>query len=252
MPDEEAPKETRETKEKLPARPAGAVSASGTHAVIVAQPAAPPGPALPKISRRQMVIGGFWSALTGLTAISVAALINFMWPRQAQKAGGTFVLDVNANDIPEGEKAEYIILQPSKSDPLKAIETKLYIVHLSQTQAELNKMPEKAGAYLALWRKCPHLGCSVPFEPGFTFPDPANGGQPIRGWFRCPCHGSTYSDSGRRVFGPAPRSMDVFPLQIAADGTMTVELSAIQGATEIKPDNPGNITHAVKPGETPA
>jgi cytochrome b6-f complex iron-sulfur subunit len=250
MADEETPKES---KEKLPAKPMTAVSASGSHAVVVAQPAPPPGPALPQISRRQMVVGGFWTAITGLTAITVAALVNFMWPRQAQKAGGVFTLDVNANDIPVGERREYVILQPSKSNPLQSIETKLYLVHLNEEQAQLNLAPDKAGAYLALSRKCPHLGCTVPYVESFTFPDPDNGQQPVTGWFRCPCHGSTYSDSGRRVFGPAPRSMDLFALTIAEDGTMSVDLSAgIQGATEVRPDNPGNISHAVRPGETPA
>jgi hypothetical protein len=77
--------------------------------------------------------------------------------------------------------------------------------------------------------------------------------QTVQGWFLCPCHGSTYSDSGRRVFGPAPRSMDLFGLTIAEDGTMTVDLdNAIQGAVEAAPGNPGNIAYAVKPGETPA
>jgi Rieske Fe-S protein len=253
MPDEEEAPQEKGGKEKLPAKPAGALSASGTHAVIVAQPAQPPGLALPKVSRRGMVIGGFWTAMTGLVALAAGSLINFMWPRQAEKAGGVSVLDVNANDIPEGGKQEYVILKPSKSNPLKSIETKLYLVHLSAEQAALNKMPEKAGAYLALARKCPHLGCTVPYRADFTFADPDNAGQSVTGWFRCPCHGSTYSDSGRRVFGPAPRSMDLFEMTIAADGTMTVDLSAgIQGATGISAGNPGNITHAVTPGEQPA
>jgi Rieske Fe-S protein len=249
--EEEAPQE-KGGKEKLPARPAGALSASGTHAVIVAQPAPLPGLALPKVSRRGLVVGGFWTAMTGLVAISVGALINFMWPRTAQKAGGQFVLEINANDIPEGGRAEYVISKPDKFNPRVGIDTKLFIVHLNQRQAELNLMPERAGAYLALARKCPHLGCTIPYVSTYSRTDPANG-ESVQGWFLCPCHGSTYSDSGRRVFGPAPRSMDFFGLTIAADGTMTVDLDAeTQGAVEASPEKPGNIESAVKPGETPA
>lgn len=247
----------KDSKEKLPARQMNAVSASGTHAVIVAQPA-PVGPQLPVMNRRQVVIAGFWTALLMTLAGIGIATINFMWPRTAQKPGGQFVLDgtaaplVNANDIPEGGKRDIVILQPNKFNPLESIETKIFLVRLSEEQARLNFMPEKAGAYLALNRKCPHLGCTVPFTPGFTFPDPGNGDQSVTGWFRCPCHGSTYSDTGRRVFGPAPRSMDVFGLTIADDGTMTVDLSTqFVGATEASEGNPGNITHAVFPGETP-
>ena len=46
-----------------------------------------------------------------------------------------------------------------------------------------------------------------PLARDLQLPDPATG-QDKRGWFRCPCHGSTYNDAGVRVFGPAPRSMD--------------------------------------------
>jgi Rieske Fe-S protein len=249
----------KESKEKLPARHVNAVSASGGHAVIVAQPAQV-GPALPAISRRKLVIGGFFTALFGMLAVGGIATINMMWPRTAQKPGGQFVLDgksaplVNANDIPEGGKRDIVILQPNKFNPLQSIETKVFLVRLSEQQAEQNLMPEKAGAYLALNRKCPHLGCTVPYNAGFSFVDPLSGSS-VAGWFRCPCHGSTYSDSGRRVFGPAPRSMDVFGLTIADDGTMTVDLSTqYVGATEASPGSPGNIEHAVFPGEgeTPA
>jgi Rieske Fe-S protein len=250
---DEAPQ--KESKEKLPARHVNAVSASGTHAVIVAQPA-PVGPQLPVMNRRQVVIAGFWTAL-GMTLAGIAvATINFMWPRTAQRPGGQFLLDgkaaplVNANDLAPGQKRDIVILQPNKFNPLQSIETKVFLVRLSEEQARQNFMPDKAGAYLALNRKCPHLGCTVPFNPTFSFPDPAGG--TVTGWFRCPCHGSTYSDSGRRVFGPAPRSMDVFGLTIADDGTMTIDLSTqFVGATEASESNPGNITHAVFPGETP-
>ena len=258
MADEETQKEPKESKEKLPAKPAGALSTSGTRAVIVAQPA-PVGPALPVLNRRQVVIAGFWTAL-GLTLVgSAVATINFMWPRTAQRAAGKFVLDgkaaplVNANDMAPGEKRDIVILQPNEQNPLENIETKIFLVRLTDEQAAQNLAPEKAGAFLALNRKCPHLGCTVPFNPTFTFPDPLGGN--VTGWFRCPCHGSTYSDSGRRVFGPAPRSMDVFGLTVAADGTMTVDLSTqFVGATEAKEGDPGNIAHAVLPGEgeTPA
>ena len=121
MPDEEEAPQEKGGKEKLPAKPAGALSASGTHAVIVAQPAAPPSIGLPKVSRRGLVIGGFWTAMTGLAAISVGALLNFMWPRTAEKAGGVFTLDLNANDVPEGGRVEVVVSKPDKFNPRKGM-----------------------------------------------------------------------------------------------------------------------------------
>ena len=86
---------------------------------------------------------------------------------------------------------------------------------------------------MALYWKCPHLGCTVPWNPGFqgaqvNFPG-------ITGWFRCPCHGSTYSRAGVRVFGPAPRPMDTMLLSVNGDGSVNVNTGKITGGAA---DNP--------------
>jgi cytochrome b6-f complex iron-sulfur subunit len=72
---------------------------------------------------------------------------------------------------------------------------------------------------LALWRKCPHLGCMVP---------------PLcseRHRFQCNCHQSTYNVLGEKLeLGPAPRGMDRFPVRIDAEGTLIVDTrELIQG-----------------------
>ena len=48
---------------------------------------------------------------------------------------------------------------------------------------------------LAWTAECPHLGCKVNYDPG-----------PKR--FGCPCHDSSFSLSGEKLGGPAPRGMD--------------------------------------------
>jgi cytochrome b6-f complex iron-sulfur subunit len=130
--------------------------------------------------------------------------------------------------------------------PLAIVSRKSTVANIPDhrnTTGKLGGAEGKTGAYLALSRKCPHLGCTVPYNPSFVFNDPDNGGQSITGWFRCPCHGSTYSDTGRRVFGPAPRSMDVYAMTISPDGVMTVNL-------DVKfPGTPENAKYAVFPGE---
>jgi Rieske Fe-S protein len=42
---------------------------------------------------------------------------------------------------------------------------------------------------------CPHQGCSINWRAA-------------AGNFRCACHDSTFSESGRRLDGPSPRDMD--------------------------------------------
>ena len=56
---------------------------------------------------------------------------------------------------------------------------------------------------------------------------------------RCPCHGSTYTDAGVRVFGPAPRSMDTMALSISG-GKITVDTGSIT------PGGPNNPERAVR------
>lgn len=250
MADEEAPQEKAKPAakdEKAPARLATELSTTGGHAVVVAPPPpVPSGPSLPKVSRRSLVIVSWWTGFAVLLGAIVGSLLNFMWPRTQQTLSGTFTLDVNANDIAEGTKRDVVVLVPNDQNPLRSLEAKMFIARLDENQAALNPgAGDKAGAFLALSRKCPHLGCTVPYVENFTFRDPLND-QVITGWFRCPCHGSTYSDTGRRVFGPAPRSMDLYQLVIAEDGTMTVNLDAQITGT------PENGQHAVRPGETPA
>jgi Rieske Fe-S protein len=74
----------------------------------------------------------------------------------------------------------------------------------------------------------------MPWRSGFQFE-----GQ--TGWFRCPCHGSTYNKAGVRVFGPAPRPMDTMAITVNEDGSLSVNTGEI---TLGGPDNPGRATPA--------
>jgi cytochrome b6-f complex iron-sulfur subunit len=76
------------------------------------------------------------------------------------------------------------------------------------------------------------LGCTVPWRENFVWPDPTSGA-PNQGWFRCPCHGSTYTDAGIRVYGPAPRPLDTMELTVAG-GNVIVDTGKI---TKGGPDN---------------
>lgn len=96
----------------------------------------------------------------------------------------------------------------------------------------VNLTAEQGGpGFLALWQKCPHLGCIVPYEASYTRVDPDTGVRK-QGWFRCPCHQSTYNDAGVRVYGPAPRSMDRMALRITADGFVEVDTGDIGRGAE--------------------
>jgi len=60
------------------------------------------------------------------------------------------------------------------------------------------------GGFLALSRKCTHLGCTVPWvEPEKRF--------------ACPCHASAFDITGSVISSPAPRALDLYPLSIEND-----------------------------------
>ncbi len=67
--------------------------------------------------------------------------------------------------------------------------------------------------YIAYSGKCPHLGCGYKWRKTKNFPD---------GVFLCPCHLSIYDEAGKVIDGPAPRPLDVLPMQVDASGEIKI------------------------------
>ncbi len=173
----------------------------------IAKPAPPPNPLL---SRRLFVLGGFWSSLSLAVIGLLGSPLRFVWPRRA--AGRGMAVTVPAAKVP----------LPG-SEPVRIPEGRFYLSHLAPDQEG------SPGGLLALWQKCPHLGCTVPWRPDFDY-----GG--TKGWFRCPCHGSTYTRGAAiLVYGPAPRPMDTMALEVKENGDVVVNTGAI---TKGGVDNP--------------
>ncbi len=189
-------------KEKEPAPPGGPPTA-------VVQPKMVPG--TPIVSRRRVLLLGFWSGIGAIVAASAAGFVDFVYPRGVAGFGGTVSVSAAAVPAP-GQKVQIPV-------------GRFWLVNLTEEQG--------GPGLLALWWKCPHLGCTVPWKPNFQWPDPTTGADK-KGWFRCPCHGSTYTDAGIRVFGPAPRSLDTMDLTVSADGRVSVDTGSTTKGT---PDN---------------
>lgn len=84
----------------------------------------------------------------------------------------------------------------------------------------ISRLPE---GVLALYWRCPHLGCTVPWIES-------------EGLFRCPCHGSVYEPTGQNIAGPAPRPMDVMEVEIR-NGRLFVNTGAIRERSRHSPDD---------------
>lgn len=69
-------------------------------------------------------------------------------------------------------------------------------------------VPGKDGKLRVFSPICPHLGCSVGWNPG-------------QNQFVCPCHGGVFASAGERISGPPPRGLDELESRVE-DGTLQV------------------------------
>lgn len=227
MPDESEQTQEQPKGERAVASAGGrqpAAAAAGVPAVVVVPPP-PRGIGAPRVSRRRVLQVGFWTGLLSLLGAGAYSLLNLLWPRGVTGFGSDVFVGT-VDDVLPGKK-------------LHNLEAKAWIVRFDSEQARRNGAQE--GAILAIYHRCVHLGCTVPYRENYTFTDPRNG-ESYPGWFLCPCHGSTYSDAGVRVFGPAPRSLDTFKLNIDSGGNMIVSTGTIITGDET------NGSRAILPG----
>jgi cytochrome b6-f complex iron-sulfur subunit len=174
----------------------------------------PPDPETYGVTRRQFLNRSVF-ALMGL-GISVfgVAIVGFLWPSGSSGFGSKIrvgkvsdvLADVQGNDgflyKPEGRM--WITEYPASALP-KA--------QSAYSPSELTGM--QAGL-VALYQKCPHLGCRVPECTSSQ-------------WFECPCHGSQYNQVGEKKGGPAPRGMDRFAMEVTAGVFVVNTGQIIQG-----------------------
>ena len=160
------------------------------------------------VSRRQFFNrASIFLVLTGTAAFG-ASLIDFLWPR----AGGGFGSKVNV-----GRLDDLIAQIRSERGFVYKPEARTWLTSypadsLSKARLSYGKQTVSTGmesGIIALYQKCPHLGCRVPECKSSQ-------------WFECPCHGSQYNRVGEKKAGPAPRGMDRFGVSVT-NGNVIVD-----------------------------
>jgi cytochrome b6-f complex iron-sulfur subunit len=178
-------------------------------------PWVPPDPEALGVSRRMFLNRASISLTSaGLGAFAAAGFVAFLWPT-AQGGFGQPVVVGKLNDIIDSIRTgngffyassarTWITEYPADALP-KARGVPAY------SQPVLDGMEN---GIVALYQKCPHLGCRVP-ECATSQ------------WFECPCHGSQYNRVGEKKAGPAPRGMDRFPVTVGGNGDVTVDTGVV-------------------------
>ncbi|MCY4422748.1 MAG: Rieske 2Fe-2S domain-containing protein [Acidimicrobiaceae bacterium] len=214
----EAPPTGREVERAAAAARAGSlatVDSGGPPAPYV-----PPDPETIGVSRRQF----FNRTIVMLMSLSLSAFgvacIAFLWPQGASGFGSKIKVGLVSDILAEIRDNSGFLYKPEgrmwlTEYPNGAVEKAAE----TYTAAELSGMTAGQqlgldGGIVALYQKCPHLGCRVPECVTSQ-------------WFECPCHGSKYNRVGEKRGGPAPRGMDRFAVEIGADGSLTVDTGTI-------------------------
>lgn len=121
-----------------------------------------------------------------------------LWP----KLTGGFGTDVDAGALSD---LQTMVVAPDGSVvPVFVPEARAYVVPApAELSAQFAGRGVDAEGLMALFQRCVHLGCRVPWC-----------GTSIG--FECPCHGSMYNAVGEWFGGPAPRNLDRFAVEVVS------------------------------------
>jgi len=200
-----------------------AVERRGAGTSVVVAPSSAPVPAGPPpaidlealgVTRRQFlnraILGTFGLSLAGFGT----AVLGFLWPTLQSGGFGSVVNVGKVADV----NAAIATKQPFYSPSARAYINPYPVVDVPKAKASgaysdpiINGM---ALGYVALYQKCVHLGCRVPWCQSSQ-------------WFECPCHGSQYNRVGEKKGGPAPRGLDRFAVAVNSDGTISVNTQTV-------------------------
>jgi cytochrome b6-f complex iron-sulfur subunit len=174
------------------------------------------------LTRRQFFNRGILTGLGIFTAGFGVAMLGFLWPQRAGGFGA--VVDIGTT----GDAQDAF----DKKIPFYNASAKTYLVAYPEDdlpKAEKVYPPNifsgMEQGYVALYQRCVHLGCRVPWCDTSQ-------------WFECPCHGSKYNRVGEKRGGPAPRGLDRFPLEVSG-GSITVDTGTIVQGPPIGTDTTG-------------
>lgn len=166
------------------------------------------------LSRRSFMRRVLGTGVGLLSLEFIGGSLAFLWPNVSEGLGATFRV---------GQLSDILAAQPKFAEgyPYSFPAAHSFLVNVPAARALASGSRAEvagpgAGEMIALWRRCPHLGCMVP-----DLCDSVKR-------FQCRCHGSTFNILGEKLEkGPAPRGMDRFAVIVQGDGTIVIDTSEV-------------------------
>ena len=160
------------------------------------------------VSRRDFFRGGLLASLAVFAAEFGGASLAFIWPNLKGGFGSVITLPDDADSIKRSIE--------QTRQPYYFGAGRFYVTTYEGEGTDTIYAGVAAEGLMALYQKCVHLGCRVPFCEQSQ-------------WFECPCHGSKYNHAGEYQLGPAPRGMDRFAVTISGGQVQVDTSTVIQG-----------------------
>ncbi|MEX1037675.1 MAG: ubiquinol-cytochrome c reductase iron-sulfur subunit [Acidimicrobiia bacterium] len=148
------------------------------------------------VSRRQFFNRAILATFGSFLALMGVDSLAFLWP----KLSGGFGADIDAGAVTDLQAQS--VTSDGSIIPVFVPEARAYVVPAPTSLSEQYEGRDvEAAGLMALFQRCVHLGCRVPWC------GPSQG-------FECPCHGSKYNAIGEYFAGPAPRNLDRFVVEV--------------------------------------
>lgn len=148
------------------------------------------------MSRRGLLRNIMWASAGAFALQATVTGLAMFWPRKVEGFGT--IIDAGSID-------EF---------PMNSI------TRVRDGRFYISRRPE---GVLALYWRCPHLGCTVPWIEGQEL-------------FICPCHSSVYEPTGQNIAGPAPRPMDIMAVEVVG-GRLLVNTGEIRERDRHRPED---------------
>jgi cytochrome b6-f complex iron-sulfur subunit len=192
------------------------------------------GPPVGEMSRRTFMRRLVGAGVGILSIEFLAGTAAFLWPNIRSGLGGQLTIG-SAADVAANEP-EWVTGLPYAFQAARVFFVNIPAGEsLVENPDKPKSVPDPGDKVLALYRKCPHLGCQIPQLCDVSH------------WFECLCHGSKYTILGEKRDGPAPRGMDRFNVLIQ-DGVYVIDSSELIdgppiGTDTFDPRTPTEMQH---------